>query len=234
MNTMSIFYSFFFYSYFVSMKAVIREERIDHLVLSAREVFSNKGFAKTSISDICKQARCSRTTLYSYFATKENLYLAVVQKAFNDFLNHFASLQNQSLSGYDQIRSYALGYYSFSVQMPKQYDFVIDFYNVLRNIDDETVRTEGHADILNSSNFESLKQLAQLPFQILTEEIKKGQQDGSINKSYSCEQHMINLWAYLKGITDVMPNIKIIGPAYQDFNESGNMIRAFLLRSFGS
>ncbi|MEL6255105.1 MAG: TetR/AcrR family transcriptional regulator, partial [Bacteroidota bacterium] len=80
------------------MKAVIKEGRADHFIQHAQEVFFNKGYARTTISDICKKADCSRTTLYSYFESKENLYLAVIERAFRKFLAYFGKLRAEGNS----------------------------------------------------------------------------------------------------------------------------------------
>ncbi|MEO1626443.1 MAG: TetR/AcrR family transcriptional regulator [Bacteroidota bacterium] len=190
------------------MKETIKASRSDHIIGCAREVFFKKGYSKTAISDVCKLAGCSRTTLYSYFASKENLYLAVVEKTFRKSLDHFSQLDLESKTGLERVLSIATGFVDFAQKMPQHYQLMLDFYTILRSIGEETGQTEAQTKIEESPNFEGVKELAQLPLQLLIEEIQRGQEDGTINKDASSVEYMMSVWAYLKGITDVSPFVR--------------------------
>ncbi|NRB46278.1 MAG: TetR/AcrR family transcriptional regulator [Saprospiraceae bacterium] len=202
---MSIFRALNLYEYFYSMKAVIKESRADHIIQHAKEVFFKKGYSMTAISDVCKSAGCSRTTLYSYFESKENLYLAVVKKTLSRFLGHFAALELEGKSGMDRVLTLAQGYLDYAQAAPQYYQVMLDFYGILRSINETAVQVEAHRKIKEGIYFEHVNELAQLPFKLLTEEIQTGQMDGTINSSTSPVEHMMNIWAYLKGISDVSP-----------------------------
>ncbi|MDW3647380.1 MAG: TetR/AcrR family transcriptional regulator [Bacteroidia bacterium] len=189
------------------MKAVIKEGRADQFIQHAQEVFFNKGYAHTTISDICKKAECSRTTLYSYFESKENLYLAVIEKAFKKFLGYFGKLKKEGASGFEQVLIHSRGYIRFSKEFPKHYETIHDFYGIIRNAHESPLQTEVQTHIKDSPNFEGVKELSLLPFKLLTKEIQRGLDEGNINRKYSAEEHMINIWAYLKGISDISPNL---------------------------
>lgn len=192
------------------MKALIKENRKDHIIKNAKAVFFKKGYSKTAIADICVMAGCSRTTLYSYFASKENLYLAVVKKTFNKFLGHFTQLELERKPGIERVLTLAIGYLDYAKKAPQYYQAMLDFYGILRSINEEKVQTEAHSKIKECIYFEKVNELAQLPLKLLTEEIQKGQEDGTISKNASPTEHMMNIWAYLKGISDVSPIINNI------------------------
>ncbi len=187
------------------MKAMIKESRSDHIIQHAQDVFFKKGYSLTAISDVCKSAGCSRTTLYSYFESKENLYLAVVKKTLSKFLGHFAALELDGKSGMDRVLTLAEAYLDYAKTAPQYYQVMLDFYGILRSINERAIQTEAHAKIKECIYFEHVNELAQLPFKLLTEEIQKGQIDGTINSSATPIEHMMNIWAYLKGISDVSP-----------------------------
>ncbi|MEO1434627.1 MAG: TetR/AcrR family transcriptional regulator [Bacteroidota bacterium] len=190
------------------MKAVIKESRADHIIESARTVFFQKGYSSTSISDICKVAGCSRTTLYSYFESKENIYLAVVKKTFNKFLAYFSRLELKEQSGLDRVLNLALGYLEFAQQFPQHYLVILDFYGTLRSIVEATAETEAQSKIRESDYFKDVETLARLPLKLLSEEIANGQADQSINHKATATEHMMNIWAYLKGMADLFPMIQ--------------------------
>ena len=52
-----------------------REQLID----AARKLFARKGVERTTMNDIAKASKKGRRTLYTYFASKEELFLAVVE-----------------------------------------------------------------------------------------------------------------------------------------------------------
>ncbi|RIX42587.1 MAG: TetR/AcrR family transcriptional regulator [Rhodocyclales bacterium GT-UBC] len=51
------------------------------ILAAASDAFRVTGFERTSMSDICAQAGFSRATLYSYFPSKEELFLEVMLSA---------------------------------------------------------------------------------------------------------------------------------------------------------
>lgn len=57
------------------------EAKRQAILQAAAEVFRETGFDRSSMSDIRERAGCSKPTLYSYFASKEELFSAVVFEA---------------------------------------------------------------------------------------------------------------------------------------------------------
>ncbi len=49
------------------------------LIEAARILFARKGIERTTMNDIAKESKKGRRTLYTYFASKEDLFLAVVE-----------------------------------------------------------------------------------------------------------------------------------------------------------
>jgi AcrR family transcriptional regulator len=59
--------------------ARIREERRRQILAAARQVFSQKGFDATNVSDMAAAAGVSQGTVYHYFDSKEDLFMAVFE-----------------------------------------------------------------------------------------------------------------------------------------------------------
>lgn len=57
-----------------------RDDRRDAIIAIAREAFAADGYAGTSMSSIAARLGGSKGTLYAYFKSKEELFVAVVQK----------------------------------------------------------------------------------------------------------------------------------------------------------
>ena len=109
------------------MNVEIRDSRQKHVIRCAENTFFEKGFSKTTISDICKAANCSRSTLYIHFENKENIYLAVINNAFKIFLKYFEDLTVEGQNGLENMILYSEGFVDYSKKFPKRYSLIIDF-----------------------------------------------------------------------------------------------------------
>jgi AcrR family transcriptional regulator len=58
-----------------------KADRPDEILQAALEVFAHKGFAAARLDDIAARAGVSKGALYLYFATKEDLFRAVVEQS---------------------------------------------------------------------------------------------------------------------------------------------------------
>jgi AcrR family transcriptional regulator len=63
------------------------EERRAEIVNAAAELFTEKGFEQTAVSDIVKWVGVAQGTFYYYFKTKEDVFVAIVDQH-NDQLYH--------------------------------------------------------------------------------------------------------------------------------------------------
>ena len=65
------------------VRARLHEERLTELLDVAAEVFISEGFSAASTNEIARRANSSKTTFYSRFPTKEQLFLAVIERRMN-------------------------------------------------------------------------------------------------------------------------------------------------------
>jgi AcrR family transcriptional regulator len=57
----------------------MRRPKHDAILEAAEQLFTRYGFGKTSMDDVARQARASKATLYAHFASKEALFLRVIE-----------------------------------------------------------------------------------------------------------------------------------------------------------
>jgi AcrR family transcriptional regulator len=55
------------------------DELSEHILFAAKDVFLELGFERASMDVIADRAKTSKRTLYAHFASKEKLYLAVIE-----------------------------------------------------------------------------------------------------------------------------------------------------------
>ncbi len=71
----------------------------ERLLLSAKEVFSEKGFHKTKVSDIVKKAGVSQGTFYIYFKSKEEIFKELILQLKEKILKIVKEKYDSSLEG---------------------------------------------------------------------------------------------------------------------------------------
>lgn len=67
----------------------LREQKRIHIMDTALELFSTKGFASTSINMIAQRASISKGLMYNYFESKEELIITIIHDGFDKFLKEF-------------------------------------------------------------------------------------------------------------------------------------------------
>jgi TetR/AcrR family fatty acid metabolism transcriptional regulator len=70
-----------------------RAERIPQIIQATMRVFARKGFAETRMEDIGHEAGLSKATLYLYFASKEDVIMAILQSFFEQGVTDLAALR---------------------------------------------------------------------------------------------------------------------------------------------
>ena len=69
-----------------SNKKIKKEKEI---ITAAEKVFGLLGFKNAKMEDIAREASITKVTLYSYFQSKENLYLAVTFTALQALIERY-------------------------------------------------------------------------------------------------------------------------------------------------
>ncbi|SPM32345.1 TetR family transcriptional regulator [Mycobacterium rhizamassiliense] len=77
-----------------------RERRLEHtrklLLDAAEELFARRGFSGAALEDIADAAGYTRGAIYAHFGSKEELFLAVIERQRQRFLDGFADVLSSS------------------------------------------------------------------------------------------------------------------------------------------
>ncbi len=84
-----------------------KADRPDEIVAAALEVFSERGFAAARLDDIAARAGVSKGAIYLYFATKEDIFRAVVEQAVAPNLEGLQAMATLAPSFTDLARFFA-------------------------------------------------------------------------------------------------------------------------------
>src|SRR5579885_2826074 len=62
----------------------------DEILKAAMRLFANRGFHETSMSEVAREARVSKALIFWHFKTKEELFLAVLNRLLQPYFIDFA------------------------------------------------------------------------------------------------------------------------------------------------
>ena len=99
---------------------------------AAREVFFRDGFMRANLDEMAEKAGVAKGTLYRYFESKADLYVAVLTANQEIFLEQMKAAGQQGDSCLERIRSIAKFYFAHWLEHP-------DYFQIFWAIDNESV-----------------------------------------------------------------------------------------------
>lgn len=102
-----------------------REQRRDQLVGVARAVFAGRGYRTTSMDTIAEEAGVSKPVLYQHFASKQDLYLALIDDSAGHLAGRVEQALNSTTDPHERIRATYRAYFDFAISHREE--FVILF-----------------------------------------------------------------------------------------------------------
>lgn len=88
-------------------------ERREQLLGVALDVFAKRGYHQTSMNDVAEAAGISKPVLYQHFASKRDLYLAVIEDAGTRMLSAIAAPQLSTTDGRRRTEQGFLAYFTW-------------------------------------------------------------------------------------------------------------------------
>jgi len=133
-------------------EALIKFNR-DNVIAAARKLFEEKGIEATTVDDIAKEADCSKSTLYVYFKSKDEIlytilleHMIMLKKLLEDCIRDFKDFRDCFLSVCRQLVKYQQSYPFYYERMLdeikitmediKEQNILYDIYEVGESIND--------------------------------------------------------------------------------------------------
>jgi len=109
------------------------ELRMNIILESAERLFIANGYENTTMEQIANESEFSKGTLYNYFQSKDELYLAIGTKAYEIIIDYTKNFTEKEIPGVKQMMAIGYAYYNFT----KDYtDFAHIFHDIAIKIPD--------------------------------------------------------------------------------------------------
>jgi AcrR family transcriptional regulator len=100
----------------VTRKELDRRRREADFLAAAEKLFAEKGYHRTSIEDIAREAKYGTGTIYRYFKTKEELYTVLMRRKGMEFLEFIKAQVAAARTPLERVRTLINGKIEFFVR----------------------------------------------------------------------------------------------------------------------
>ncbi len=188
------------------MNSQKRQEKESAIIDAAEAVFQAVGFKNAKMDDIAKAAGITKVTLYSYFQSKENLYLSISYRAVNLLTKSFGDIveRNHHKPRLEVVLQIVESFMDFCSQNFLYSEALLDYFEMNRSSDsgkDESKLTEA---VIQSNYYKRIQEIQNEPFKILAKEVAKGQNEGSILMKVDSMLYTLHAWTASLGYIKII------------------------------
>ncbi len=169
-----------------------KEQRRLDILNAAEKVFFSKGVKNTTMDDVAGASELSKGTLYLYYKSKEELYLAITLRALDILKGKFQEAAEKGGTGLQKAFAVGEAFYRFSRERP-------DYFNAISYYESTDVRFD-----VADSMADQCSEHGQECLDILIDSIRIGQADGSIRPDLDPVSTALLLWGQTTGVIQLM------------------------------
>ncbi len=110
-------------------RSVDKDEKARKIIEHATQVFAKKGFNATTIDNIAIKAKIAKGSVYQYFRSKQDLFLAVFDAYMEQYFNNLQAHSSEGTrSAADQIREAARATFATADEAMEFFPLVFEFW----------------------------------------------------------------------------------------------------------
>ncbi|MFW9800757.1 MAG: TetR/AcrR family transcriptional regulator [Candidatus Thorarchaeota archaeon] len=158
-----------------------RTQRREAIIRTARGFFTDQGYEGTMVDEVALEAGYTKATIYNYFESKDDLFIAVVAKTFEKLSRILEDSMKQSGVAYD-LRSLGDAYLTFIEEYPDE--AILFEVGRLGLVIGSMIRKEESKESLTESETEFRKhqlKIQELMTDIISGTIKKAGAEGKVD-----------------------------------------------------
>lgn len=174
---------------------------------TAIKLFTEKGYHATRMDDVAKNSKISKGLTYFYYKNKEDLYMAVTKKAFDELKDVFRDIVKvKGRNGMEMLSELAASYINFAKKNKMYNEAILNFMGIMQLYNDEKAIQKIDPLILGSEHFSKLLEIHHDCAKLGIQMVSLGIKDGSIRPELQPEVTFYTVWTMLIGFE------RLIGP----------------------
>jgi len=169
-----------------------KEQRRNFIIDAAELVFFSKGVSVATMDDVAEKAELSKGTLYLYFNSKEELYLAIHLRGLKILGELFEKAFHAVKTGIEKIYGIGEAYYQFSIKYADYFNALIYYESHETNRNEtESIAAECYVQGQNTLSY-------------VIQAIQTGIQDGTIRPDIDPIKTAVILWGQNSGLIQLL------------------------------
>lgn len=188
------------------MKQDKRARKIAQIIQAAEHTFERLGYRNAKMEDVAAEAGITKVTLYSYFQSKENLYLSITYTGFQKLLDayYLTIKENKDSSGLTSTLAILETSMDFFTNNFLYSETLLEYFSIIRTSDQGQNKSKLTEAIKDSLYFNKMQDIQNLPFKLSFQEIEKGKKDGSIHSSLDSMLLALQGWSMVTGFAKIL------------------------------
>jgi len=179
----------------VERKEREKEERRTEILNAAEQVFFEKGLALATMDEIAEQAELSKGTLYLYYKSKEDLYMAIINRGHEILLKMFQEAAATGEPAIKLLRNIGQAYYAF-------YKRHHDYFRMFSFSENTQLHSQVSEEMKTTCG-----ESGQCIGQVVMDVIQKGKEDGTFRPEVNPQEMSIIFWANSRGMMELIDHL---------------------------
>jgi AcrR family transcriptional regulator len=165
------------------------EAKKNEIIEGMERGLQSKCYDSLTIDDVAKEAEYSKKTIYSYFKSKDEIYLELIIRKFN-LLNEALekAITGSGKTGVEKLKILGTAYYDFACEYPEYMQGIIN-YETTRNFENP----------VENEAIERFKGVTDKSLLLLINTIQEGITEGAISAEIDVINTTILLWSTMNG-----------------------------------
>ena len=165
--------------------------RKNEIIDAAERIFFSKGLEQATMDEVAVEAELSKGTLYLYFKSKEELYLAVNERGFKILQDLFREAVSNGQNGLDKVRAIGRAYFEYAQKHSDYFNAML--YYEAREFDSSDA----------NSCAQACEKVGTATLKMVAEAIQTGIEDGTIRPDVDPFKTAVVLWGQSSGVVQV-------------------------------
>jgi len=173
---------------------------------AAERIFSRIGYKNAKMEEIASEAGITKVTLYSYFQSKENLYMAITYRVIQQLNDSYYQIieEKKNHTGLECTIALIRNFISFCEQNYFYSEVLLEYFSLIRSTSSDAESHKLTDAMKESLYFIKIQDIHNLAFKLTGKQIERGIKDGSI------PNHVDPMLYTLHGWTSVIGYVKVI------------------------